>query len=305
MNKLETKELLTNLSESHGFLACGVSTARRLVEEENRLQQWLKNGYQGEMQYMENHFDKRLDPTLLLPGAKSIITFLYNYYPVTQQKSNSYKVAKYAYGEDYHRVIKDKLYVLIDKLQESTGKLNYRIFVDSAPVMERQWAALSGLGWIGKNSLLLRQGVGSFFFIATILCDLELDPDQPTTDHCGNCTACIDACPTQAIVGNQLVDARRCISYQTIELKEPIPIEFQSKTEDWILGCDICQDVCPWNRFSKENNEPRFQPNGDWLEWDKEQWQNMDSQEFEVSFAISAVLRAGFEKLKDNIQFQA
>lgn len=295
------KTRLQKLSEKYGFLAVGVAAARKLDEEENRLKNWLDKGYHGTMQYMENHFEKRLDPTLLVPGAKSVICFLYNYYPAVRQNPDSPQVAKYAYGEDYHRVIKDKLYDLMAELQTETGPIEGRIFVDSAPVMERQWAALSGLGWTGKNSLLLRKGVGSFFFIATVICNLQAEPDQPSTSHCGTCTACIDACPTQAIVEDGIIDASRCISYLTIERKNDIPKAFQSHMAGYAFGCDICQDVCPWNQFSTPHAEPRFEP-GDWIEWDATQWAKMDETEFEVQFAKSALTRAGFDKIKNNVK---
>ena len=296
------KTVLQSLAEKHGFLAVGVAKARKLSEEEDSLKQWLANDFHGSMAYMENHLEKRLDPTLLVPGAKSVLCFLYNYYPEKTQHPDAPKVAKYAYGEDYHRVIKDKLHNLMAELQQHVGQTSGRVFVDSAPVMERQWAVLSGLGWIGKNSLLLRKGFGSFFFIATVICDLELPVDSPVTDHCGSCTACIDACPTDAIVQDGVVDASRCISYLTIERKEPIPGHFKDNMEGWIFGCDICQDVCPWNRFSEPAQEPRFQA-GEWIDWDAEDWKNLTQQDFEAQFAKAAITRAGFEKIKQSIGF--
>jgi epoxyqueuosine reductase len=296
------KSHLQTLAEKYGFLAVGIAAARKLTEEENRLKSWLEKGYQGTMKYMENHFDKRLDPTLLVPGAKSVICFLYNYYLEAVQQPQTPQLAKYAYGEDYHRVIKDKLYELMAELQVAAGPVDGRIFVDSAPVMERQWAALSGLGWTGKNSLLLRKGVGSFFFIATVICDLELEADKPTTSHCGTCTACIDACPTQAIVQDGVVDASRCISYLTIERKSDIPESFQTHLAGYAFGCDICQDVCPWNQFSTPHTEPRFEP-GDWIEWDATHWAGMNETEFEGQFAKSALTRAGFDKIRNNLKY--
>lgn len=295
--------ILKELAIEHGFIACGVAQARKLVEEATNLSNWLAAGFHGTMRYMENHFEKRLDPTLLVPGAKSVICFLYNYFPKEQQIDSTYKIAKYAYGEDYHVVIKDKLYALIPEIEKNYGAFNYRIFVDSAPVMERQWAALAGLGWIGKNSLLLRKGQGSFFFIATVVCDIELEPDVPISDHCGTCTACIDACPTQAIVQNGVVDANRCISYLTIERKDDIPTEFKGKMDDWIFGCDVCQDVCPWNRFSEPHLEPRLAPKEHWLNWDKNAWSSLTESEFLKPFSKSALLRAGYKKLKNSITF--
>ncbi|MBM3920897.1 MAG: tRNA epoxyqueuosine(34) reductase QueG [Sphingomonadales bacterium] len=296
------KSHLQKLSDKYGFIAVGVAAARKLTEEEDRLKSWLEKGYHGTMQYMENHFDKRLDPTLLVPGAKTVISFLYNYYPDGRQNTNAPKVAKYAWGEDYHRVIKDKLYDLVAELQTVLGPFEGRIFVDSAPVMERQWATLAGLGWTGKNSLLLRKGVGSYFFIATIICDLELEPDSPVSSHCGTCTACIDACPTQAIVQDGVIDATKCISYLTIERKSDIPEAFQQKMEGFVFGCDICQDVCPWNQFSTPHTEPRFDA-GDWINRDLKAWQNMDAYAFEEQFGKSAITRAGYTKIRETLDF--
>ncbi|MDX1332433.1 MAG: tRNA epoxyqueuosine(34) reductase QueG, partial [Robiginitalea sp.] len=258
-----------------GFLSCGISQARFLKEEAPRLEAWLKQGMHGEMAYMENHFDKRLDPRKLVPDAKSVISLLYNYYPSEEQRGDSYKVSKYAYGEDYHQVIKGKLRQLLEYIQEEIGQVHGRAFVDSAPVLDKAWAARSGLGWIGKNANLLSRQVGSFFFIAELIVDLDLDTDPPTTDHCGSCTACLDACPTQAIVRPYVVDGSRCISYFTIELKDEIPKSFQGSFDDWIFGCDVCQDVCPWNRFSKPHSEPRFDPASELLEFDKRQWEEL------------------------------
>ena len=296
------KTHLQKLSDKYGFIAVGVAAARKLTEEEDRLKSWLGKGYHGTMQYMENHFEKRLDPTLLVPGAKSVICFLNNYYPERRQNPDAPKVAKYAWGEDYHRVIKDKLYDLVAELQTESGPIEGRIFVDSAPVMERQWAAIAGLGWTGKNSLLLRKGVGSYFFIATIICDLELDPDLPVNSHCGTCTACIDACPTQAIVKDGVIDASKCISYLTIERKSDIPEAFQPNMEGYIFGCDICQDVCPWNQFSTTHNEPRFEA-GTWINWDNRAWQNISEFVFDEQFGKSAITRAGFSKIRKNMEF--
>lgn len=293
---------LKTLSDNMGFIACGVSQARRLDEEEQNLRTWLSRGYHATMGYMENHFEKRLDPRQLVPGASSVISFLYNYYPSEKQNPNAPQIAKYAYGEDYHKVIKDKLFELIAQLQEKTGPFNFRVFVDSAPIMERQWAALSGLGWIGKNSLLLRKGIGSYFFIGNIVCDLNLETDTPTTDHCGSCTKCIDACPTQAIVEDGVIDAARCISFLTIESKESIPPAFENKMENLVFGCDICQEVCPWNSFSLPHQEPRFEPK-EWIHWNKEHWFALDEPTFLEYFSHSAITRAGFEKLKANIRF--
>lgn len=302
LNANALKSQLQALSEKYGFIAMGVAKARKLTEEEQNLKSWLDKGYQGTMHYMENHFEKRLDPTLLVPGAKSVICFLYNYSPGGQQNPDAPKLAKYAWGEDYHRVIKDKLYDLVAELQTTTGPVEGRIFVDSAPVMERQWAALSGLGWLGKNSLLLRKGVGSYFFIATLISNLEPEPDLPSTSHCGTCTACIDACPTQAIVQDGVVDASKCISYLTIERKNDIPESFQPHMANHLFGCDVCQDVCPWNHFSTPHEEPRFEPRN-WITWDTSAWLKMDEHAFEKQFGHSAVTRAGFDKIKKNLHF--
>ena len=286
-----------------GFSFCGISKAGFLEEEAPKLEEWLSRGYQGKMRYLENHFDKRLDPTKLVPGAKSVISLVYNYYPKKiHQSDNSPKIAKYAYGQDYHFVIKDKLKTFMNKIQEEIGEVAGRVFVDSAPVHERAWAAKSGLGWIGKNSLLLNREMGSFFFLAEIIIDLELEPDGPIKDYCGTCTACQDACPTDAIPEPYVVDGSRCISYLTIELKDEIPAEFKSKMEGWAFGCDICQDVCPWNRFSKPHNEPAFKPQG-WEEFTNQEWQEMTREVFQKVFKKSAVKRTKFEGLTRNIQF--
>ena len=289
-----------------GFLACGFAKAERLNDHEAQLDQWLANGFHGNMEYMENHKAMRLDPTLLVPGAKSVICLAYNYFPETtrlQQNNTTPQIAKYAWGDDYHHVIKDKLFKLIDRIKTLNPAFEARAFVDSAPVMERQWAERAGLGWIGKNSLLLRKGVGSFFFLAEIICNLELEPDQQQTDHCGECTACIDACPTQAIVQPQVIDSTRCVSYLTIEDKTwPESIEI-SKTESWAYGCDICQDVCPWNRFSQPNQEPRFAPR-EMISWNNSQWKEALSEPARIKPQLkkSAMQRAGLKKLIAQIE---
>ncbi len=252
---------------------------------------------------MENHFDKRLDPRLLVDGAKSVISLLLNYYPQEQQINNSYKISKYAYGQDYHFVIKEKLKQFLELIQENIGDVNGRAFVDSAPVLDKAWAAKSGLGWIGKNSNLITQKVGSFYFIAELIVDLELEYDSPTTDHCGTCTACIDACPTEAIIRPYVVDGSKCISYFTIELKDNLPQEMQGKFDDWAFGCDICQDVCPWNRFSKSHNEPLFNPNPDLLQMTKSDWEEITKETFQKVFKDSAVKRTKYEGLNRNINF--
>ena len=286
-----------------GFLSCGISKAGFLEEEAPRLEQWLKKNQHGEMKYMENHFDKRLNPTLLVDDAKSVISLLLNYYPSETQNTDSYKISKYAYGQDYHFVIKQKLKELLHTIQTEIGEVSGRAFVDSAPVLDKAWAAKSGLGWIGKNSNLLTQQVGSFYFIAELVIDLDLEYDYATTDHCGTCTACIDACPTEAIVAPYVVDGSKCISYFTIELKENIPLEMKNKMDDWMFGCDICQDVCPWNRFSKSHNEPLFNPNSELLSFTKKDWEEITQDTFNTIFKNSAVKRTKFEGLHRNIRF--
>ncbi|WP_417354057.1 tRNA epoxyqueuosine(34) reductase QueG [Flavobacterium sp.] len=286
-----------------GFLSCGISKAGFLEEEAPRLEKWLNDNRHGKMQYMENHFDKRLDPTLLVDGAKSVISLLLNYYPEQTQTEGSYKISKYAYGQDYHFVIKSKLKELLHSIQENIGEVGGRAFVDSAPVLDKAWAAKSGLGWIGKNSNLLSKQVGSFFFIAELIVDIDLEYDGVTTDHCGSCTACIDACPTQAIIEPYVVDGSKCISYFTIELKENIPAEMRGKFDDWAFGCDVCQDVCPWNRFSKPHREPLFNPHPDLLSMTKKDWDEITEETFRAVFKNSAVKRTKFEGLKRNINF--
>lgn len=287
-----------------GFSFCGISKAEFLEDEAPRLEAWLKKNYQGKMGYLGNHFDKRLDPTLLVPGAKSVISLVYNYYPARDLSQHSpLKIAKYAYGEDYHIVIKDKLKTLLSLVREEVGEINGRAFVDSAPVMERAWAQRSGLGWIGKNSLLLNKSMGSFFFLAELIVDLPLEYDAPVKDYCGTCTACMDACPTDAIPEPYVVDGSRCISYFTIELKEEIPADVKGKFENWIFGCDICQDVCPWNRFSTPHQEPRFTSPADFSALSRKEWTEMTREVFEKVFKSSAVKRAKFEGLKRNIRF--
>lgn len=295
---------IKNIASGLGFSFCGISKAEFLEEEAPKLEAWLKRGYQGKMQYLENHFDKRLDPTKLVPGAKSVISLVYNYYPKKDiAQTNNLKIAKYAYGEDYHFVVKDKLKEFLQRIQDEIGEVNGRVFVDSAPVMERAWAKKSGLGWIGKNSLLLNRSMGSFFFLAEIILDLELEYDGPIKDYCGTCTACMDACPTDAIPQPYVVDGGKCISYFTIELKEEIPTEVKGKFENWIFGCDICQDVCPWNRFSQPHNEPRFQPHADLEHMTSGEWKEITEEVFRKIFKKSAVKRTGFTGLKRNIEF--
>ena len=297
--------LVKQIASQMGFSFCGISEANYLEEEAPKLEEWLRRNYQGKMSYLENHFEKRLDPRKLVPGAKSVISLIYNYFPEKDQATrDGFKVAKYAYGKDYHFVIKDKLKDFFEKLKNQIGEIDGRVFVDSAPVHERAWAVKSGLGWIGKNSLLLNKEMGSFFFLAEIILDLELIPDGPVKDHCGTCTACMDACPTDAIPEPYVVDGSRCISYLTIELKEEIPDEFHDKMENWIFGCDICQDVCPWNRFSRLHEEPAFQPGG-WENFTKDDWTELTEEVFRKVFQKSAVKRTKFSGLRRNIDFQA
>ena len=304
---INNKEKYTQLikAEAHrlGFLSCGISKAGFLEEEAPRLENWLNNQMNGQMSYMENHFDKRLNPTLLVDDAKSVISLLLNYYPSELQNEDSYKISKYAYGQDYHHVIKEKLKELLHFIQTEIGEVSGRAFVDSAPVLDKAWAAKSGLGWVGKNSNLITQKVGSFYFIAELIIDLELDYDAPTTDHCGSCTACLDACPTEAIVAPYVVDGSKCISYFTIELKDNLPQEIKGKFDDWMFGCDVCQDVCPWNRFSKPHNEPLFQTNSDILNFSKSDWEEITVDTFQKVFKNSAVKRTKYEGLLRNINF--
>ncbi len=302
-NKEKYSQLIKAESKRLGFLSCGISKAGFLEEEAPRLESWLNKNQHGQMAYMENHFDKRLNPTLLVEDSKSVISLLLNYYPSEEQNKESYKISKYAYGQDYHFVIKEKLTELLHTIQSEIGAVSGRAFVDSAPVLDKAWAAKSGLGWIGKNSNLITQKTGSFYFIAELIVDLELDYDYATTDHCGTCTACIDACPTEAIVSPYVVDGSKCISYYTIELKDNLPQEMKGKFNDWIFGCDICQDVCPWNRFSKPHKEPLFQPNSDMLSFTKKDWEEITEDTFKKVFANSAVKRTKLTGLQRNIDF--
>lgn len=304
LNPASAAQFVKQLARELGFSYCGISKAEFLEDEAPRLEAWLRRGYHGMMKYMVNHFDKRLDPRLLVPGAKSVISLIYNYYPQKDLAcDNNFKIAKYAYGEDYHFVIKEKLRELLFRIQEKTGQINGRAFVDSAPVMERAWAKRAGLGWIGKNSLLLNRSMGSFFFLAELIIDLELEYDGPIKDYCGTCTACIDACPTDAIPEPGVVDGSRCISYFTIELKEEIPNDVKGKFENWIFGCDICQDVCPWNRFARPHDEPRFLPHPDLEKMQRQDWIELTEEVFRKIFRKSAVKRAGFKGLKRNVEF--
>lgn len=302
-NKSKNTTVIKAEAKRLGFLSCGISKAEFLEEEAPRLESWLKKNMHGEMAYMENHFDKRLDPTLLVQDSKSVISLLLNYFPSEIQNPDSYQISKYAYGTDYHFVIKDKLKQLMEFISEKIGEVHGRAFVDSAPVLDKAWAAKSGLGWIGKHSNLLTKQLGSFYFIAELIIDLDLEYDTPVTDHCGSCTACIDACPTNAIVADKVVDGSKCISYFTIELKNEIPTSQKGNFEDWMFGCDICQDVCPWNRFSKPHNEPLFNPNPELLSRTKKDWEEITEDVFQRIFKNSAVKRTKFSGLKRNIEF--
>jgi epoxyqueuosine reductase len=301
--KFHNTEVIKKIAKDLGFSFCGISKAEFLSEEAPKVEEWLKRGYQGKMSYLENHFDKRLDPTLLVPGAKSVVSLIYNYFPETDHnEGQSIKLAKYAYGQDYHFVIKDKLRLFMEQIYDQIGQVEGRAFVDSAPVHERAWAAKGGLGWVGKNSLLLNRQMGSFFFIAELIIDLALEPDGPMKDYCGTCTACQDACPTDAIPEPFVVDGSKCISYLTIELKDQIPSEFQDKMNGWAFGCDICQDVCPWNRFSQPHKEPAFKPQG-WENFKENEWREMTREVFQKVFKKSAVKRTKFEGLERNVKF--
>ena len=288
-----------------GFLACGLVSARFLGEEEERLRTWLDRGYQGSMGYLERNIEKRLDPRLLVPGTQTIVSLAYNYFPQKSQKIESPKIAKYAYGEDYHRVVKDRCFELLQHIQTLFPDVQARVFVDSAPVMERQWAQLAGLGWIGKNSLLLRKGIGSFFFLAEIFLDVSIEATPVIqSDHCGTCTRCIDACPTQAIVQDQVIDANKCISYLSIEKAEPLEESELELMHGWLFGCDICQDVCPWNRFSEPHEEPRFEASES-IHWDLEEWKKLQESQFTTAFKKSPIARMGFPKAQQLLnQFQ-
>ena len=299
---MDYSQLIKTEAKKLGFLSCGISKAEFLEDEAPRLERWLKDGKHGKMAYMENHFDKRLDPRLLVPDAKSIISLLFNYYTPLDQLDGAPKISKYAYGKDYHHVIKDKLKQLFQVINNKIGEVSGRVFVDSAPVMEKCWAVRSGLGWQGKNTNLISKKAGSFFFIAELIVDLELEYDTPVTDHCGSCTACIDACPTEALTPYN-IDASKCISYLTIELKDQIPTAFKNKMDDWAFGCDVCQDVCPWNRFSKQHNEPLFNPSSEVINYTQKNWEEITHETFNIIFKNSAIKRTGFNGFKRNISF--
>ena len=303
-NKEQYAKIIKAEAKRLGFLSCGISKAEFLEEEAPQLERWLHNSMHGNMHYMENHFDKRLDPTLLVEGSKSVISLTYNYYTdAVQQDADAPKISKYAYGVDYHYVIKDKLNQLLEYIKNEIGDIHGRTFVDSAPIMEKAWAKKSGLGWIGKHSNLITQKVGSYYFIAELIVDLDLEVDHAVTDHCGSCTACIDACPTQAITEPYKVDGSKCISYFTIELKENIPSEMKGQLDHWMFGCDVCQEVCPWNRFSKNHSEPLFNPNPKLLSMSKKDWEEITQETFNKVFKKSAVKRTKYVGLKRNVRF--
>jgi epoxyqueuosine reductase len=300
----DNTRIIKSIAKELGFGFCGISKAEFLEDEAPRFEQWLQRGYAGSMNYLNENFDKRLDPRLLVEGAKSVISLAYNYFPEKDLAQISKpKIAKYAYGEDYHFVVKDKLKLFLGHVREKIGEVNGRVFVDSAPVHERAWAQKSGLGWIGKNSLLLTRSAGSFFFLAELIIDLELEYDGPIKDYCGTCTACMDACPTDAIPAPYVVDGSKCISYFTIELKDEVPAEQKGKFKDWIFGCDICQDVCPWNRFSRSHHEKRFNPHPELEKMENQSWTDLTEEVFQKLFKKSAVKRTKFSGLKRNIRF--
>ena len=304
-NPAKYSQLIKDEALRLGFMHCGIAKAGFLEEEAPRLEKWLKDNRHGQMNYMENHFDKRLDPRLLVEDAKSVISLALNYFPEEQQSDpDAPKISKYAYGMDYHTVIKDKLFLLLSFIEENIGAVSGRAFVDSAPVLDRAWAKKAGIGWVGKNSNIISKKSGSFFFLAELIIDLDLIYDDPfMTDHCGSCTRCIDACPTDAILSPAIIDANKCISYLTIELREEIPSKFDDKMENWMFGCDICQDVCPWNRFSVPHAEPKFVPNQNLLQMKKEDWMDITEDVFKQIFKNSAVKRTKFKGLLRNIDF--
>lgn len=297
--------LIKSYAAALGFDYCGIAKAVKLDEDARRLENWLSKGFNGSMQYMENHFELRINPLKLVPGAKSVITLLLNYAPADKQNAAAPKIAKYAFGKDYHDVIRIKLKQLLQTIKENIGEINGRGFVDSAPVLERSWAQKSGLGWIGKNGNMINKQSGSFFFIATLITDIELDYDDAfAKDYCGSCTKCIDHCPTEAILPDKVIDGSKCISYFTIELKDAlIPGAMQGKFDNWMFGCDVCQDVCPWNRFSKPTNEINFTPIPEILNFTKNNWEELTEESFKVIFKNSPLKRSKFEGIKRNLRF--
>ncbi len=305
MIKNDYTYLIKNWSAELGFNHCGIARAVRLDDDARRLESWLNKGMNGTMQYMENYFDLRIDPSRLVPGAKSVITLLMDYLPAVQQQPEAPRIAKYAYGEDYHQVIRSKLKGLLEKMRTNIGDIDGRGFVDSAPVLERSWAVKSGLGWIGKNGNLLNREAGSFFFIATLIVDIELDYDTPFAgDYCGTCRKCIDACPTEAIQENKVVDGSKCISYFTIELRDLlIPDTMKGRFDNWLFGCDTCQDVCPWNRFAQPAVEPAFAPIPAILNFRTQDWEELTEEKFRELFRHSAIKRTKYEGIRRNLNF--
>ncbi len=303
MVKQQHTQLIKQEAKRLGFDFCGISKAEFLEDEAPRLENWLNKAMHGKMEYMQNHFDKRLNPTLLVDDAKSVISLLYNYYPSQQQNVTAPKISKYAYGDDYHDVIKAKLNEFLYTLKTTIGDINGRVFVDSAPVLDKAWAKKSGLGWIGKNTNLINKQQGSFFFIAELIIDVDLNYDTEIPDYCGTCTRCIDACPTDAIIAPYIVNGSKCISYLTIELKDAIPTEYKNKLDNWAFGCDVCQDVCPWNRFSTPNNDPAFTNKTNLLNLNTNEWHDLTEETFSVIFKNSAVKRTKHKGLKRNLKF--
>lgn len=303
-NTLKSR-MIKSKAEELGFFLCGITRAEPMDEEARRLEAWLNKGHHGEMAYLANNFDLRVDPTKLVPGSKSVISLAYNYFNSdTRSSPEAPKISMYAYGRDYHKVVRKKMEQLLSFIRTSFGEVGGRVFVDSAPVLERDLARRAGLGWIGKNTMLIHPRKGSFFFLGELITDLELMYDSPMTDYCGTCTRCIDACPTEAIDKNgYIMDGSKCISYLTIELKNEIPQEFKGKMENWMFGCDICQQVCPWNRFSEPHSEPQFLPSGEWLHMTREEWSDLTEDAFTRLFEGSAMKRAKYEGLKRNIRF--
>ena len=297
-------DFIKNKAIDLGFISCGISKSGFLSDEVNRFEKWLKNNYHGKMSYMERNFDKRMDTTKLVEGSKSVISLLYNYYPSTKiNNDNNFKISKYAYGKDYHFIIKKKLKTLLSEMRNEIGHIGGRVFVDSAPILERAWAKKSGLGWIGKNTNLISKKTGSFFFIAEIIVDIELDYDNEIKDHCGSCTACLDSCPTDALYEPYKIDASKCISYFTIELRDKFPDNLNEDFKNWIFGCDICQDVCPWNSFSKSNNDPLLKPREELVNFTKRDWIELTDEVFKVVFRESPIKRTKYQGLKRNIQY--
>jgi epoxyqueuosine reductase len=305
MNKKKHTQQIKDFAKQLGFDYCGIAKAVKLDDDARRLESWLNKGFNGSMQYMENNFELRIDPTKLVPGAKSVITLMLNYFPAEKQNTTAPKISKYALGQDYHEVIRSKLKLLLEYIKANIGEINGRGFVDSAPVLERSWAQKSGLGWVGKNGNLINKQAGSFFFIATLITDLDLAYDDVfAKDYCGTCTKCIDHCPTEAILQDKVIDGSKCISYFTIELKDAlIPDAMKGKFDNWMFGCDVCQDVCPWNRFSKPTSEINFTPLPEILNFTKNDWEALTEESFKIVFKNSPLKRSKFEGVKRNLKF--